>query len=518
MLAGAVPLACGSQADGSFEDDDGGPGTGSQSPPGKDASAQLDAATTDVGADRGTGADAAPGGDAGSRVDAKATGDAESTADTGTRPDAGAAMDSGTVADAGSHPDAGAGADAARPVDASTEAAAGGPGPLATGDTRSVSQPSYPTVCATLSAQFKTSQRGSSPGSDDTSRIQSALNTCKGTGHSVVLAVSGSDNAFFAGTLAVSGEGLVVSSGVTLFGSNGYSSELLDVGGTNAAIMGPGIIDGRGDLISGTPRLIQASKITNFIVYNVTLENAAKEHLYVEGGNGFTAWNLTIATPADTANTDGIDIDSVTNATVYGSSIEDGDDGIAIKTNSAAVSNITVENSSFHGTHGMSIGSQTFDGVTNVLWKNNTVYGSDEFGNVSSDANGINIKSDVTCGGSVRQVTYLDTCMTGVRHLLVFNTSYGACTGTTGNPSYTDIIVDGVFATNSPSGAYSTFDGLSSSLPLGLSLENVHLDVTDQQGSQDAKVGLFNSNITPSGSGVTTSSVTGSGAVPSCAF
>jgi polygalacturonase len=146
------------------------------------------------------------------------------------------------------------------------------------------------------------------------------------------------------------------------------------------------------------------------------------------------------------------------------------------------------------------------------------VYGSDEFGNVSSDANGINIKSDVTCGGSVRQVTYLDTCMTGVRHLLVFNTSYGACTGTTGNPSYTDIIVDGVFATNSPSGAYSTFDGLSSSLPLGLSLENVHLDVTDQQGSQDAKVGLFNSNITPSGSGVTTLSVTGSGAVPSCAF
>jgi polygalacturonase len=542
MLAGAVPLACGSQADNPFEDDDGGSGTGSESPPGKDAGAQLDAATADVGSDRGTGADAAPGSDARSGVDAKASGDAESTADTGARtdagtvadagthadastgtdagthPDAGAATDSGTVADAGSHPDASTGADAAKPVDASTEAAAGGPGPLATGDTRSVSQPSYPTVCATLSSQFKTSQRGSPPGSDDTSRIQSALNTCKGTGHSVVLAVSGSDNAFFAGTLTVSGEALVVNSGVTLFGSNGYSGELLDVGGTNAAIMGPGIIDGRGDLISGTPRLIQASKITNFIVYNVTLENAAKEHLYVEGGNGFTAWNLTIATPADTANTDGIDIDSLTNATVYGSSIEDGDDGIAIKTNSGATSNITVENSSFHGTHGMSIGSQTYEGVSNVLWKDNTVYGSDEFGNVSTDPNGINIKSDVDCGGTVHQVTYIDTCMTGVKHLLIFNTSYGACDGTAGNPSYTDIIVNGVFATSSLSGAYSTFDGLSSSLPLGLSLENVHLDVTDQQGSQDAKVGLFNSNITPSGSGVTTSSVTGSGAVPSCSF
>jgi polygalacturonase len=253
-------------------------------------------------------------------------------------------------------------------------------------------------------------------------------------------------------------------------------------------------------------------------VYDVTIENAGQEHLYVEGGNGFTAWNLTISTPANTANTDGIDIDSLTNATVYGSYIEDGDDGIAIKTNSAAVSNITVENSTFHGTHGMSIGSQTFDGVVNVLWKGNTVYGSDQWGNVSTDDNGINIKSDVDCGGTVRQVTYLDTCMTGVKHLLVFNTSYGSCTGTTGDPSYTDIIVNGVYTTSSPSGAYSQFDGYSSSLPLGLTLENVHLDVTAQQGSQDAKVGLANSNITPSGSGVTTSSVTASGSIPTCSF
>jgi hypothetical protein len=93
-----------------------------------------------------------------------------------------------------------------------------------------------------------------------------------------------------------------------------------------------------------------------------------------------------------------------------------------------------------------------------------------------------------------------------------------ACSGTTGSPSYTDIIVNGVYTTSSLSGSYSQFDGYSSSLPLGLTLENVHLDVTDQQGSQDAKVGLYNSNITPSGTGVTTSSVSGSGSVPTCTF
>jgi polygalacturonase len=389
---------------------------------------------------------------------------------------------------------------------------------LATGDSRKVSQPTFPGVCTTLSAQFSSSSRSSPPSSDDTSRIQSALNGCKGTGKSVVLAASGSHNAFFSSTVTVSGEALVVNSGVTLFGSNKYSGELVAVSGTNAAIMGPGTIDGRGDLISGTPRLVQAKKITNFIAFDITLQHAAKEHLYVEGGNGFTAWNVTIATPANTKNTDGIDIDSMTNATVNDCFIEDGDDGVAIKTNQAGASNITVSNSTFHGTHGMSIGSQTFDGVTNVLWQNNTVFGSDQFGNVSTNNNGINIKSDPSCGGKVQQVTYNHTCMTGVKHLLTFNTSFGSCSGTAGTPQYTDIVVNGVLATKSQSGAFSEFDGFSSSAALGVTLENVDLDVTAEKTTENASVGLFNSNIKPSGSNVSTFTVAGSGSVPSCTF
>src|SRR5207244_1319558 len=185
-----------------------------------------------------------------------------------------------------------------------------------------------------------------------------------------------------------------------LFGNNSYSSgsQLISVTGTNAAIMGPGTIDGRGDLFTGKPRLINATNVFNFIVYNVTLKNSGKMHLYVEGGNGFTAWAVQIRTPATTSNTDGIDIDSFTNATVYGSYVEDGDDGIVIKTNTNGASNITIKNNTLHGTYGLSIGSQTMYGITNVLWTNNTIYGSDEWGNVATDNNGIRIKSDPTCG------------------------------------------------------------------------------------------------------------------------
>jgi hypothetical protein len=48
---------------------------------------------------------------------------------------------------------------------------------LATGDSRSVSQPSLPAVCTTLTAKFTTSQRSSPPSSDDTSRIAAALSS-----------------------------------------------------------------------------------------------------------------------------------------------------------------------------------------------------------------------------------------------------------------------------------------------------------------------------------------------------
>jgi polygalacturonase len=391
---------------------------------------------------------------------------------------------------------------------------------VATGDSRSVSQPSFPSVCETLSAQFTTSQRSSPPSSDDTSRVQAALTSCKGTGKSVVLAASGSNNAFYTSEITVSGEGLVVNSGVTLEGNNSYSSksELVLVEGTNSFIGGPGSIDGRGDIISGTPRLVQTSSANNFVIYDVTLEQAKHPNLYIQGGNGATVWAVTIRTPATRANADGIDIDSITNVTVNDSSVEAGDDGIAVKTNASAASNITVENSQFYGTHGLSVGSQTFDGVTNVLFKNNYVYGKDLLGNVSADANGLNIKTDSECGGVVKEVTYENNCLYGVKHLIIVNAYYGSCSGTSGTPQFEDILVNGVKSEASISGGYSTFYGYGSNDLAQVYLANVSLDITKQSSDEYAKVYLDNSNITPSGTDVTTSTFSISGSVPSCSF
>jgi len=390
----------------------------------------------------------------------------------------------------------------------------------ATGDPRSVGTPTYPAVCETLSAQFSTSERSTPPSSDDTSRIQSALNACAGSGKSVVLAPSGSDNAFYSGKLSVNGEGLVVDSGVTLEGNNSYSSaaELILVTGTNSFIGGQGAIDGRGDLISGTPRLVQTSGTDNFIAYQITLQQAVHPNLYMEGGSGATVYGISILTPANRANADGIDIDSIKDVSVVNSSIEAGDDGIAVKTNSGAASNITVRNTRLYGTHGLSIGSQTFKGVTNVLFSGNYVYGVDHNGTASTDANAINIKTDIDCGGLVQQVTYSNTCITQAKHLIVVNANYGSCSGTSGTPQFRNIIVNGVKAQKSVSGAYTRIEGYNSSNLAQVYLANVSLDVTTQSSDQDATAFLDNSNITPTGTNVTTSPFSTSGSVPSCSF
>jgi len=320
--------------------------------------------------------------------------------------------------------------------------------------------------------------------------------------------------------LTVNGEGLVVSSGVTLEGNNSYSSqaELVDVIGTNSFIGGTGTIDGRGDIISGSPRLVQTSNANNFIAYQITLAQARHPNLYIEGGSGATVYGITILTPANRKNADGIDVDSITNATVINSSVEAGDDGIVVKTNSAAASNITIKNNRVFGTHGLSIGSQTFHGVTNVLFTGNYVYGVDHNGIAATDANAINIKTDVDCGGLVQQVTYQNTCITQAKHLIVVNANYGSCSGTNGTPQFKNIIVNGVKSQSSVSGAYTRIEGFDTSHLAQVYLANVSLDATAQSSDQDATVFLDNSNDIPSGTNVTTSTFTTSGSVPSCSF
>jgi polygalacturonase len=438
-------------------------------------------------------------------------------------------------------------------------------------------EPSVPGTCQTVAAtlakpsneQFTSAQESSPP---DTSRIQNALNGCTGTGKAVELTANGSAAAFLSGPLTINaGEVLLVDTGVTLYASRNPADyqvagqptcgtlgasdgstpgtatgclPFIAVRGNGSGIMGTqsasgsqGLIDGRGDQdMLGTsetwwalaesahskttiqqenPKLITVFGASNVTMYHISLTNSPMFNVLLDGGSGFTAWGVRIDNPDTARNTDGFDPDSASNVLITDSFVNTGDDGIAVKADAGgAASNITISNNSFWGIHGMSVGSQTNGGVSGVTFSGNYIHGgTDIHGNTASSNNGARVKSDTSFGGTVTGVSFIDTCETGVKHLILIDPQYLSGDGKT-IPNFADITINGLKAINSSDGQ-STLDGYSAAYPLGLTLENVSLDAT-KVTAQYANIKTYNVNIAPTGTGVTVTGFAGSGSVPSC--
>jgi sugar lactone lactonase YvrE len=317
---------------------------------------------------------------------------------------------------------------------------------VATGDSRTVSEPAFPAVCTTLSAALTTvnddlpTSVDASVSNPDGARIQAALNTCSGAGQAVELSMDGSGhNAFLTGPLSMpSNVTLLVDPGVVLFfsrnvqdydkvagthtcgtvnSSSATSSckPLIEItnGTTNVGIMGYGKIDGRGgdtlinaiapyqgqswwglsSIANGggnqqNPRFIQMdSGSSNITLYKITLRNSPLFHVSTTGAvSGFTAWDMKIITPTSSRNTDGIDPGNATNFTITRSWISDGDDNVAVggSGTTSPASNISVTNNHFFAGHGESIGSYTSAGISNVLFDGNMLSGNGTAGKGAS--------------------------------------------------------------------------------------------------------------------------------------
>jgi polygalacturonase len=347
-------------------------------------------------------------------------------------------------------------------------------------DTREVTEPNIPASCVQLPAQLRAISdklADADEGKLDTTRIQDALDKCK-PGMAVELKPSSGNNAFLTGPLEMrTGVTLLIDEGVTLFGSRDPAVyELTTPGATaglcgtiatgappatfpapqrpapvrggcrplisiidakNVGIMGDGVIDGRGYAkLKGkdyswwemarkaepkneryfTTRMIVASHADGLVLYRITLHNSTNFHVSVNQTNGFTAWGVHLLTPTtrgmDARNTDGIDPGSSTNVTVAHSWIDNGDDNIAIKT---GTTHMSVLDNHFYSGHGMSIGSETYSGDSFLL-----VDGLTE----DHTTSGIRIKSNVTRGGPVHDLTYKNICMRGVKNPIAISPYY----------------------------------------------------------------------------------------------
>jgi polygalacturonase len=375
-------------------------------------------------------------------------------------------------------------------------------------DTRDVQEPKVPAICQSLAANLKT-DRGelseSAEASLDTPRIQAAIDHCK-AGMAVALQSNGANNAFLSGPLELKpGVTLLVSQGAVLFGTRNpreYDVRPESCGVVNddghgcrplihvnhaphAAVMGSGVIDGQGgqrllqgrsswwdlahqakveDKKQNCPRIIAVDSSDDFTLYGITLRNSPNYHVIVNRTDGFTAWGVKIDSPATARNTDGIDPSSSTNVTIAYSWIRAGDDNIAIKAGkNGPATHMTILRNHFYSGHGMSIGSETDGGVSAIRVTDLTIDGAD---------NGIRIKSDLSRGGLVHDVTYQDVCLRDVKNPIVLDPFYSKAPGTLA-PVYQDIRLRNV---RSSGGGKVTLLGLDGQHLLKVQFDGVSVD------------------------------------------
>jgi len=419
-------------------------------------------------------------------------------------------------------------------------------------DTRNVKEPSVPPVCTSLVARLA-EQNGQLAEADesklDTLRIQNAIDRCT-PGSAVALRSSGSNDAFLSGPLKLKkGITLLVTAGTTLFGSRnprdydvtpgacgkvdhhgrGCKPLILARNAPGSGVMGDGVIDGRGgatllgqdvtwwglahqakveNAAQNCPRIIVVERSDNFTLYRITLQNSPNFHVIVNRTNGFTAWGVKANSPKTARNTDCIDPSASTNVSILHSYLHCGDDNVAIKAgNAGPSSHITVAYDHFYTGHGMSIGSETNGGVSDVDVHDLTIDGAD---------NGIRIKSNSTKGGLVTNVSYTNICIRDVKNPIVMDPFYSTERGSL-VPVFQNITLHNVriltpgkitlLGTDAQHLLRVTFDGVLIDNFRPKQIRAAHARFT---------LGPGEVNFTPEGDDVESTRISGSRAVPSC--
>jgi polygalacturonase len=130
--------------------------------------------------------------------------------------------------------------------------------------------------------------------------------------------------------------------------------------------------------------------------------------------NNVTINGINISASSTSPNTDGID-PAGSNYLIENSTISTGDDDIAIKPESVACNNISIQNCKINSGHGISVGGQTNDGMNGMTVNNCTFNGT---------TNGLRLKAGRGNGGLVQNVTYSNITMTNVQNPIYITSWY----------------------------------------------------------------------------------------------
>ncbi|WP_033748530.1 glycoside hydrolase family 28 protein [Pantoea sp. NGS-ED-1003] len=287
----------------------------------------------------------------------------------------------------------------------------------------------------------------------------------------------------------------------------------------NVAIMGEGTLDGDGEktwwpealkirgevragnkkiftdrfpgipLANGVPRpwLVELNEVIQGKIENIHLTNSPMWNIVIRNSFDIIVNKVKITNPVTSPNTDGMDIVSSRKITVSNMDIATGDDNIAIKSGlvngtGAASKDITIYDSIMRDNHGISVGSETANGIGKVTISRVTFLNTE---------NGVRIKSARDRGNAIGPLIASHLTMSNVNTPILVTNSYSGQAGAQGHtltqpietapltastPKIKGITFSDVMATKA---TYAMiFSGLPESPIQDVSLHNVKIDAS----------------------------------------
>ncbi|MGW0580413.1 glycoside hydrolase family 28 protein [Streptomyces sp. NPDC002920] len=258
----------------------------------------------------------------------------------------------------------------------------------------------------------------------------------------------------------------------------------------NIGFVGEGVIDGLGNLITGTPKAGEADKIISLtrcaglrIGDGLTLRRGGHFAALVNGCANVVSDRLTIDTASDR---DGWNIISTTDVTVTRASIRANDDALAFKSDYALGAklpngHVQVSDSYLSAVccNALMFGSETCGDFSDYRFAKIRIEGSNKsgLGMVSMD------------GAKISDVHYRDITMTGVRSPIMQKIgTRKRCGNDPGVGSISDITYDNITATGSDPSFSPTLWGENGHRISGVTFTDVHITVPGGNGTMSTAV------------------------------
>jgi polygalacturonase len=284
-----------------------------------------------------------------------------------------------------------------------------------------------------------------------------------------MISASGVENTGIIGTGTLDGSGADQAAGPTPDNPDALSWWQLAANAKSAASAPGYTYPGYPDIptSNGLPRpwLIEFYDASNVVVSGITVTNSPMWCLGLRYVKGAVVSGYTVRNPPDSPNTDGVDLVGAENVMLVKLDIATGDDNVAIKSGLPGVpsgayyappynlprtptSNVVVADSAFGRGHGLSVGSETVNGIHRIWASDITFAGTD---------NGFRIKTGRDRGNQIDEMSIQNLTMTDVPTPLSISEYYPTIPSPsvpdieqaiTNEPFVHDIAVADVTATN----------------------------------------------------------------------